>query len=318
MTSYDIFNGDADGVCALHQLRLAEPREAVLVTGVKRDLRLVEKVDAQSGDVLTVLDISMQENAEALLRLLARGARCQYFDHHYPGDIPSHPNLHAVIDTSPDVCTSLLVDRHLGGCLRPWAVVAAFGDNLDETARTAAAPLHLAAERIDQLAELGRLLNYNGYGEQIDDLVFPPATLYRIVSRHRDPFTFIEEEPAFGMLRQSQADDVARAAVLRPFAETAGGAVYVLPDAAWSRRLSGTVANDLARADRERAHAVLVTRRGGGAYTVSVRAPRARPTGADALCRRFPTGGGRSAAAGINLLTESDLDRFVAEFQRAF
>ena len=316
MTYYDIFNGDADGLCALHQLRLAEPREAVLVTGVKRDLRLVEKVDAQSGDELTVLDVSMQDNAEALLRLLARGVHCQYFDHHYPGDIPSHPHLHAVIDTSPDVCTSLLVDRHLGGCQRPWAVVAAFGDNLDETARIAAAPLNLSAERIDQLAELGRLLNYNGYGEQIDDLVFPPATLYRIVSRHRDPFTFIEEEPAFGMLRQSQADDRARAAALQPFAETAAGAVYVLPDEAWSRRLSGTVANDLARAHRERAHAVLVTRRGG--YVVSVRAPRARPTGADALCRRFPTGGGRAAAAGINLLGESDLERFVAEFQRAF
>jgi hypothetical protein len=316
MTYYDIFNGDADGVCALHQLRLVEPRDAVLVTGVKRDQRLVEKVDAQSGDELTVLDVSMQDNAEALLRLLARGVRCQYFDHHYPGDMPSHPHLNAVIDTSPDVCTSLLVDRHLGGCLRPWAVVAAFGDNLDETARIAAAPLHLRPERLDRLAELGRLLNYNGYGEQIDDLVFPPATLYRLVSRHRDPLTFIEEEEAFGMLRQSQADDFTRAAALQPHAETASGAVYVLPNEAWSRRLSGTVANDLARAHRERAHAVLVTRRDG--YTVSVRAPRARATGADALCRRFPTGGGRAAAAGINLLGESDLERFIAEFQRAF
>jgi hypothetical protein len=316
MTYYDIFNGDADGLCALHQLRLAEPREAILVTGVKRDLRLVEKVDAQAGDDITVLDVSMQENSEALVRLLARGVRCQYFDHHYPGDIPSHPGLSAFIDTSPDVCTSLLVDRHLRGGMRPWAVVGAFGDNLDETAWGAAGPLQLPAEQVDRLAELGRLLNYNGYGEQIDDLVFPPADLYRMMSRHADPFSFIDEEPAFGTLRQSQADDLARAAGLRPFAETEAGAVYVLPDEAWSRRLSGTVANDLARNHRRRAHAVLVARPRG--YTVSVRAPRARPTGADALCRRFPTGGGRAAAAGINMLAESDLDRFVAEFQRAF
>ncbi len=316
MKYYDIFNGDADGICALHQLRLVEPRDSVLVTGVKRDLRLVEKVDAGEGDVLTVLDVTMQENAEALQRLLARGARCQYFDHHYPGNIPSHAALEAVIDTSPDVCTSLLVDRHLAGCWRPWAVAAAFGDNLDETARVAAAPLQLSDERIDRLAELGRLLNYNGYGERIDDLVFPPADLYRIVSYHRDPFTFIAEEPAFAALRQSQTEDQARAAALQPYAETASGAVYLLPNEAWSRRLSGTVANDLARASRERAHAVLVARKGG--FTVSVRAPRARPLGADALCRRFPTGGGRAAAAGINLLAEGDLDRFVAEFQRAF
>ena len=43
MTTIDVFNGDADGLCALHQLRLAEPRESVLVTGVKRDIALVER-----------------------------------------------------------------------------------------------------------------------------------------------------------------------------------------------------------------------------------------------------------------------------------
>ena len=34
MKFYDIFNGDADGICALHQLRLAEARAARLVYGV--------------------------------------------------------------------------------------------------------------------------------------------------------------------------------------------------------------------------------------------------------------------------------------------
>ena len=41
LTVYDIFNGDADGMCALQQLRLREPRDAQLVTGVKRDIALV-------------------------------------------------------------------------------------------------------------------------------------------------------------------------------------------------------------------------------------------------------------------------------------
>jgi hypothetical protein len=41
MTAIDIFNGDADGICALTQLRNAEPRDARLVTGVKRDIALV-------------------------------------------------------------------------------------------------------------------------------------------------------------------------------------------------------------------------------------------------------------------------------------
>lgn len=38
------FNGDADGLCALQQLRLAEGADAVLVTGVKRDIHLLKRV----------------------------------------------------------------------------------------------------------------------------------------------------------------------------------------------------------------------------------------------------------------------------------
>lgn len=43
----DIFNGDADGICALIQLRLAYPAEAQLVTGVKRDIVLLSRVSVQ-------------------------------------------------------------------------------------------------------------------------------------------------------------------------------------------------------------------------------------------------------------------------------
>jgi len=66
MQFYDIFNGDADGICALQQLRLEEPRASVLVTGVKRDVRLLERVNAAAGDELTVLDISLRANATDL------------------------------------------------------------------------------------------------------------------------------------------------------------------------------------------------------------------------------------------------------------
>ena len=75
MPFYDIFNGDADGICALQQLRLEEPRASLLVTGVKRDVRLLERVTAAAGDELTVLDISLQANAGALRRLSPRFAR---------------------------------------------------------------------------------------------------------------------------------------------------------------------------------------------------------------------------------------------------
>ena len=58
----DVFNGDADGICALQQLRLAEPIQSVLVTGVKRDINLLQDVQAGKGDEVTVLDISLDKN----------------------------------------------------------------------------------------------------------------------------------------------------------------------------------------------------------------------------------------------------------------
>jgi hypothetical protein len=312
---YDVFNGDADGICALHQLRLAEPRASVLITGAKRDIALLERVGAQSGDVVTVLDISLARNAAALARLLARGVACRYFDHHVPGEIPAHPKLEAFIDTSPEVCTSLLVDRYLEGRHRVWAVVAAFGDNLAASAREAAASLKLNEVQLAQLQELGECINYNAYGDSVDDLHYHPADLYQTLSRYADPFLFLSGEPVCEVLRVARADDLFRASELKPAAATPKSAIYVLPDAAWSRRVNGTFGNQLAAAHPLRAHAVLVT--GGNGYAVSVRSPVAAPRGADAVCREFG-GGGRQGAGGIDRLPADDYARFVAAFTRTY
>ena len=312
---YDVFNGDADGICALHQLRLAAPRASMLVTGAKRDITLLERVNAQAGDNVTVLDISLARNAAALKQLLARGVTCRYFDHHFAGEIPVHPQLETVIDTAPDVCTSLLVDRYLDGSQRIWAVVAAFGDNLAASAQNAAATLNLNEFQLAQLRELGECINYNAYGDSVDDLNYHPADLYQTISRYPDPFKFISNEPVCEVLRVTCADDLYRAGELQPVMETARGAIYALPDAAWSRRVSGTFGNQLAAENPARAHAVLTTR--GDCYTVSVRAPVAMPQGADALCRQFG-GGGRQGAAGIDALQAREFERFVAAFNKAY
>jgi hypothetical protein len=313
---YDIFNGDADGLCALQQLRLEEPRAAELVTGVKRELQLVERVHAKAGDELTVLDLNFADNAAAVQQALSRGATCRYFDHHTPGRLPEHPGFKAYIDTAPDVCTSLLVDRYLSGRQRLWAVVGAFGDNLVDAAVRAAQPLELDHTELARLHELGECLNYNAYGDTIDDLHYPPAELYSTMAPYRDPRHFIFDEPVFDVLRSAYVEDLTRAEEVRPSAEGPGYAVYIMPDAAWSRRVSGTYGNRLAQHDPQRAHAVLVTR--GSDYVVSVRAPVARPAGASALCKQFATGGGREGAGGINRLPQRDLDRFIAAFRAAY
>lgn len=68
--NFDVFNGDADGICALLQLRLAEPRDSILITGVKRDIGLLNRVNAQASDKVTVLDVSLDKNRQSLLDLL--------------------------------------------------------------------------------------------------------------------------------------------------------------------------------------------------------------------------------------------------------
>src|SRR3989338_6463664 len=162
--NYDVFNGDADGICALHQLRLAFPEANHLITGVKRDLSLLQHVEAASGDEVTVLDLALSQNRDALLAMLDKWVSVRYFDHHVARDIPDHPHLTVMIDTSPDTCTSLLVNRYLSGKHLIWAVVGAFGDNLREAAHKAAEPLGLKPQQLAALRELGEYLNYNGYG----------------------------------------------------------------------------------------------------------------------------------------------------------
>ncbi|HMM47209.1 MAG TPA: acetyltransferase [Thiobacillaceae bacterium] len=312
----DVFNGDADGICALHQLRLADPAESELVTGPKRDIALLDRVAAGAGDRVTVLDVALSKNRKALDRLLAAGAFVRYFDHHQPGEIPVHPNLAAHIDIDANVCTSLLVDDFLGGSRRVWAVTAAFGDNLADAARQAATPLGLTADQLAQLQSLGECLNYNGYGETIDDLFFHPAELYRVLRPFEDPFAFIAESAAYRTLKAGYEDDMARAFGV-PAAETRpGGRIFLLPAGKWARRVSGVFGNALAVASPSQAHAVLTA--GAGGYVVSVRAPLTTKAGADELCSRFEGGGGRTAAAGINHLPDSELDRFVAAFFESF
>ena len=314
---YDAFNGDADGICALHQLRLADPRETTLITGVKRDIGLLKQINAVAGDEVNALDIAVEKNIAALIAMLENGVKVRWFDHPNPGELPLHANFQANIDTAADVCTSLLVDRHLNGQHRPWAVAAAFGDNLHAAARVAAAPLNLSEAQLDQLRELGECLNYNGYGDSLADLHFHPADLYRQLRPYSDPFAFMRESVAFQTLSAGYAADMTNARACSPVEVRTSGAVFILPDAAWARRVSGVYANDLATANPERAHAML-TRAPKGHYVVSVRAPLSNKSGADELCKRFDTGGGRKAAAGINVLPEERIPDFIAAFFEAW
>lgn len=311
-TTYDVFNGDADGICALVQLRLANPIESELVTGVKRDIALVQHVPAHTPAQVNVLDISLDKNRDAVDALLAAGSQVFYVDHHYPGEaLPQAPGFQALIDTSPTVCTSLLVSKHLDGRFHHWAIVAAFGDNLNAVAVTHARRAGLSEAQAEALCQLGVCINYNGYGACLDDVLVHPATLFHELYAYPNPLDYIAaDRPYYRQLRQAYADDRAQGLAAPTLCETAGCLIVALPDAPWARRISGVLGNELANAHPEKACAI-VTDQSNGHFLVSIRAPLANRCGADAVARRFPTGGGREAAAGINALPAAQLDEFV-------
>ena len=312
---YDLFNGDADGLCALHQLRLHEPRDSTPITGVKRDIELVRKLPPGLALDVNVLDVCFDRNVDAVRQVLDNGGRVTYFDHHAASTLFEHPRLKACIDRAADVCTALLVDRHLGGRYRDWAIVGAFGDNLLGVARRLAQQQGHGEQQAAQLEHLGMLLNYNAYGESIEDLHLDPLALYQALQGFDSPLDFIARSPAYALLRDGYAEDQHRLASIEPLAHDAHGEVFVLGGEPWMRRLSGSLANQRVAMGPGRSVAVL-TQRADGSYLVSVRAAEACAAGADELCRRYPGGNGRRAAAGIDRLPESALDGFMADFFR--
>lgn len=317
MTHYDVFNGDADGICSLQQLRLSHPHTSVLVTGVKRDIELLAPLKVLPGDKLTVLDISLEKNRVPLLQHLEAGASINYFDHHYADDIPTHPRLRTYIDTSADTCTSLIVNSFLRDKHLAWAVVGAFGDSLDDHARRSASTLSYSSDQLKDLRQLGISINYNAYGEAVKDLFFAPADLFRALHPYANPLDFLRDSPIPKTLQEGYESDLAEANKLKPRHAEQAYAIYELPNAPWARRVSGVFGNELSQKHPERAHALLTHQPRGG-FLVSVRAPANLRQGADTVCRQFSSGGGRKGAAGINFLPEAEVDRFIEIFRTVY
>lgn len=310
---FDVFNGDADGLCALQQLRLADPQKSLVVTGTKRDHVLLPRVKASAGDSVTVVDLPVGPNHEALLALLERGVCVEYFDHHHAAQVPEHPLLRLSLDSAPTVCSSVLVDRYLNGRFRAWAIVGAFGDNMFATANDLAESIGLDARRTKLLRSLGECLNYNAYGESERDLAIPPEQVHRCMATFSDPVDFMVRTDIYVKLARHWAEDIMLADKVSPVLESEKLLVVLLPDAAWARRVIGAHANYLVNRHPERVCVSLVPNHRSG-LTVSLRTPAGNDISADQLVRRFG-GDGRTNAAGINNLPLADVSLFLRSLQ---
>ena len=311
---YDVFNGDADGIIALLQLRLSQkekqPKESTLITGVKRDISLLKQVDINTASSATVLDISLEKNNDALIPLLENKVSIFYVDHHRTGNIPSSEYLKTLINTDANTCTSLLVNNYLKGEFVTWAIAAAFGDNMENSAQTLAEQNNFTTTQQSLLKELGVYINYNGYGRSVEDLHFHPTDLFNKLKNYVDPFTLINEHGSvFTQLKEAYLADMNQAENADILVDNKSFKAVELADEPWARRVSGVFGNELANISPDKAHAVL-TLNADSSYTISLRAPLNNKQGAGDLCASFPTGGGRAAAAGINALPQEMLSDF--------
>ncbi len=180
--------------------------------------------------------------------------------------------------------------------------MAAYGDNLLTRADELADLAGLSLQQAQQLKELGTLVNYNGYGESLDDLHYHPAELFQQLLAYDDPFAVIAaQDSPYHSLKAAYQQDMSSAQSLQPIYQDANLNVYKLPNSAASRRISGVYGNWLANQTPHQAHLVLTENNQNG-YTVSLRAPLDNKQGAGELCSQFFSGGGREAAGGINHL----------------
>ena len=316
MNSFDIFNGDADGLCGITQLRLANPKQSTCVTGVKRNNILLNDARLSGNSQLTVVDISLHSNLRGLTRALDQECSVEWFDHHHPGVIPKHRNLVTHIDTDPRVCSSLIINKLLNNRFAHWAIVAAFGDNLEESAYSLATTCGTPQVTIDVLKDLGVCINYNSYGACIEDLHYHPETLYNIMQEFDEPMSLVAETDILPTLKAHYEADLtyARNTPVKVINEYV--AIAILPNTKWARRINGIYANTLSNHFPDRAHAILIEKSDG--YTVSIRAPKANPVNAQVVALKFETGGGRHAAAGIQHFTADEINKLVHELTQQY
>ena len=319
--NYDVFNGDADGIISLLQLRLHEPRPAQLITGIKRDISLVKNIPLETltaDSLVTILDISLRKNRDALNAVLNRGAEVLYIDHHKPGPIPNTPNLTTHIEQSARKCTALIIDELLDGKFHHWAITAAYGDNLTQVANELASDAGLSKQQKELLEQLGTLINYNGYGANTDELAYHPAVLFELLLSYNCPFECIADaDSPYHRLKHLYEEDYRRASKAEVLHQSPSCYCLLLENNGPSRRISGSYGNELANEFPTRAHIILTTL-DEEHYLVSLRAPRNRKKGAGDICAQFETGGGRAAAGGINKLPKARVYELIDAVERYY
>ncbi|MBJ61935.1 MAG: hypothetical protein CMB57_01645 [Euryarchaeota archaeon] len=278
------YNGDADGICSMVQWGLVYGIEGHRVTGVKRDIELLERVNPNPDDEIIVMDISLARNHARAVELSSQGFDITWFDHHLAGE--PIDGITTNVDTSANVCTARIVEKFLG-VESDWAQVALHGDGLS---------VHSSKP---EFKELGELLNYNGYGADLSDLHFHPDDLLLLCLQAKTPQNFMETQ-AFMTLKNGFESDLSNAKNIE-----LNNGYYLLPNEAWARRVVGVMAHRINESG-DGPHVIAIDK--GETLQVSIRGIE----GIGELCKMFG-GGGRATAGGIDALPKSEITALMKE-----
>ncbi len=258
--------------------------EGKRITGVKRDIELLDRVHPNDDDEVIVMDISLARNHSMAQKLAQNGIKISWFDHHLPGDTIESIDAH--IDTADNVCTARIVEQYLG-IESSWAQVALHGDGLSQHSSN------------PEYKELGELLNYNGYGADLTDLHFHPDDLMMLCLESKTPEQFMQS-PAFATLKQGFYSDISNADSI---VEQDG--FFLLPNEAWARRVVGVMAHRI-NEKGEGPHVIAIDK--GSTCQISIRGQ----SGIGELCAMFG-GGGRATAGGIDNLPKAEITALMNE-----
>ena len=255
---------------------VADPASAgsIVFTGIKRDIECCRQ--SRPG-LMTRSPCSTSRSAQQ--RGASAAARSRGRRHVVRPSLarahPVHDGFAPHIDTDPETCTSLLVDRHLKGRFRLWAIAAAYGDNLAASAERLADAVPLSPPQRAQLRMLGEAVNYNAYGDSEADV-----RIHRRRCTAGSLTTTTRSRPS--RMHRSCVNSTHCAALTRPRAQSTAAQGRAQrrdrcpthPGAVASRGRSPTSSRCAIRS----AHAVLKELANGG-YAVSIRAP-SPPSGA--------------------------------------
>ena len=312
MKYLDFFNGDADGIISLHQYRMHYPQNSEVFTGVKRDVELLRHCTDIKKSKFTVFDVSLLSNKDHVNKILSNGNTIRWFDHHEPGETKLGDNFEIFVDTDPNCCTNILVDKYIDGLHRPWTICGAYGDNLHEQAEK----LNPCFNEIymSYLKEIGETLNYNGYGNQESDLTAHPKDVYLDIKDYESPFEYRKKSILYNKINTQMKSDESELNSSEVLYSSDSGSIILLPDTKASIRYSGIYSNKQTTDNPNKAFAIL-TNINDDTYRISIRSPKNNPVGASKLALSFPTGGGREKAAGINELPKTELKKFIDKFE---